>query len=433
MRKLKAIVIKELRDLLRDRTTMVSIIVIPLVMFPLMGLAFAGAQQVVPKTVTVAVLNLDEGHLGGQLIEFLRNSPNIKVVTINETADDYGKLVLKLHYEQGIDELLVIPENFTGLAGDPYKTGQLYYYAYASPGGSYFATSADQVVEAYKQFLIQMRIKTLNETADPPTVLRPFTVSYVSMVGETPVLSPPTLVKAILASQKWTIPVATMIVIMTSMQIVATAVASEKEAKTLETLLSTPISRLSILGGKVISSIVIALISGASYMVGFTIYMGMITGQAMEQKIPAELVERVNAILLGPNMLLGMGVLMVVALITAIAIAVSLSVYAEDVRSAQALVSYVSLLIWIPAMFVMSADPELLPLGYKLALYAVPFTHAFVGVNRIIDGNYMAIGIGIGYMTLFSIIFMYIAARSFTTEKIFTVRLRLFKKRSVSE
>ncbi len=429
MRKLKAMVVKELKDLLRDRTTMISIIVIPLIMFPLMGMAFAGARQVAPQTVTVAVLNLDEGPLGGQLVDYLRNAPQVKVVELNETAEDYGRLVLRLHYERGIDELLVIPRNFSRLAGNPYSTGSLYYYAYASPGGSYFATSADQVVESYKRLLIQMRIKMLNETADPPTVLTPFYVSYVSMVGEKPILSPPTIVKAILASQKWTIPIATMIVIMTSMQIVAAAVASEKEAKTLETLLSTPISRLSILGGKVISSIVIAIVSGASYMVGFTIYMNMVTGQAMERAIPPELVGEVNSILLGPRMMFGMGALMVMALITAIAIAVSLSVYAEDVRSAQALVSYISLLIWIPAMFVMSADPELLPLGYRLALYAVPFTHAFVGVNRIIDGNYTAIAIGVAYMAAFSLAFMYIAAKSFTTEKILTVRLRIFRRR----
>ena len=428
MRKLKAIIVKELLDLFRDRTTLISMVVIPLIIFPLMGMAFSGAREAATQTVRLAVLNLDNGGLGENLVTFLNKSETLNITLVNGSGASPKELVTKLYREEGLNELLIIPENFTKLALDPNATASLTLYSYTSPGGLVVA-SADRFLEAYRSVVVQMRIKELNGTADPSKVLNPFQVRYRSIVSGKVIQSPPTLVRQILASQSWALPIATLIVIMSSMQIIASAVASEKEMKTIETLLSTPISRFSILVGKVISSMVIAIISAASYMVGFGIYMGQITSSSTTVRIPPELVEQVTSIITSPIVIGGSGLLMFMALLTAVSIAVSLSVYAEDARSAQALVSYVGLPLLIPAMIVMSVDPERLPETARMILYAIPFTHAFVGINRLIEGNYMAVVIGILYMLGFSAAFLYIAARSFKSEKILTARFRFFRKK----
>ena len=58
------------------------------------------------------------------------------------------------------------------------------------------------------------------------------------------------------------------------MQIAATSVASEKEEKTLETLLSLPISRFTILFGKLAGSTIVAAVGAIAIIIGFNYYMG---------------------------------------------------------------------------------------------------------------------------------------------------------------
>jgi ABC-2 type transport system permease protein len=121
------------------------------------------------------------------------------------------------------------------------------------------------------------------------------------------------------------------------------------------------------------------------------------------------------------------GVSLFMALLSALALAISLSIFAEDVRGAQALVGPLSMLFIFPMMFTMFTDINALPFPISIILLAIPFTHSMMAANVTFTGNYIgAIG-GIVYMTIFTIIILYIASRLFGTEKILTAKLR-FKR-----
>jgi len=132
--KLIAIIIKELKDLFRDKTTLFTMIVIPLLFFPLIGLAFkTGAETTAQQTLNVAVLNLDSGYnktkMGDSLIAFIKQFNNVNITVINNTNESITRLSRELYENKGINELLVIPRNFTETIYNPNATAKLELYS----------------------------------------------------------------------------------------------------------------------------------------------------------------------------------------------------------------------------------------------------------------------------------------------------------------
>jgi len=74
------------------------------------------------------------------------------------------------------------------------------------------------------------------------------------------------------------IPIVLMLVIILASQMIAASIAGEKENKTLETLLSTPVARGALVTAKMTASGIVALVSAAAYMVGMNSYMGSLIG-----------------------------------------------------------------------------------------------------------------------------------------------------------
>jgi len=118
------------------------------------------------------------------------------------------------------------------------------------------------------------------------------------------------------------------------------------------------------------------------------------------------------------------------ALISALALAISLSIFAEDVRGAQAIVGPLVILFIIPMLFSMFTDIYALPFPLSIILLAIPFTHPMLAANVTFTGNYIGAVGGIIYMAIFTVGVLYIAARLFGTEKILTAKLK-FKRFSL--
>ncbi|GAG77245.1 unnamed protein product, partial [marine sediment metagenome] len=94
----------------------------------------------------------------------------------------------------------------------------------------------------------------------------------VILNGASAQVSPSTVVNFV-TSQVAFIPIILFIVITLAAQLVATAMAAEKENKTLETLLASPISRKSIVAAKLMGAGLISLLIAATYMFGMNSMM----------------------------------------------------------------------------------------------------------------------------------------------------------------
>jgi ABC-2 type transport system permease protein len=235
---------------------------------------------------------------------------------------------------------------------------------------------------------------------------------------------PPEVLRSLFMSQSLGFPMVIMLLLISAMQVAATTISIEKEEKTLETLLTMPISRLGILTGKLVGSVVVAAAGAVASMIGVNYYTISIYSM-----IPTETVNLENLGLtmspLGYGLL---GIVMFVTIVSALALAIVVAVFSENVRSAQSLVGFMNIIFIIPSLVLMFADIEILPYPFQMVLYAIPYTHAILASKAAFMGDYFIMVRSIAYISVFTVAVLYIAAKIFTTEKIVTARIS-FKKR----
>jgi len=421
LKNLFTIVVKEVKELVRDPKIILPMIIIPMIMFPLMGLMIQFSMEVTEEgmgKISVAVMDLD----GEPVAESLTNYLTTLNVTITKIDDSNISSAISYVQDSNVTSLIIIPSGFSQNITEG-RTAELEVYT-PFRGGSIIESISSSAVTAllssFEEALVFQRID--EEFTEPPqTVLNPIDLSEKSIIkGKGADISPQVLFTLII-SQSTIMPVGIMMLLIFAMQLAATAVASEKEEKTLETLLTLPINRVTILAGKLTGSIIVAIVGAIAYLIGFSYYIN-----SFMSVIPTEAGVDLAAIGLAPTLLSYslLGISLFMALLSALALAISLSVFAEDVRGAQALLMPISFLLIAPMVLTMFIDISVLPFPLSIILLAIPFTHPMLAANVAFTGNYLlAIG-GIVYMTIFTIIVLYIAARLFGTEKILTAKLK---------
>jgi ABC-2 type transport system permease protein len=416
------IILKEIKELVRDPKVLLPMIIIPLVMFPLMGFAIQTSVETAGKgigTSSVALIDQDQGSVAQSLEAYLA-AYNFSVTRLDNVPLEQA--LVQVQDSSNITSLIIIPSGFSQNITED-KTGDITIYTPFKGSGIIEATRSSTVkalLSSFEQIILDQRIKQGLPEANATQILNPMHLEDKSIVkGKGADVSPDVLF-SLMMSQSTIMPVGMIMLLVFAMQLAATAVASEKEEKTLETLLTLPINRTMILAGKLTGSIIVALVGAVAYLIGFSYYMNSFMGFA-----PTESVD-LAAIGLAPSLASYsvLGVSLFMALLAALALAISLSVFAEDVRGAQALVGPLSMLFVVPMVFAIFTDINALPFPISLILLAIPFTYPMLAANVSFTGNYVgAIG-GIIYMAIFTIIVLYVAARLFGTEKILTAKLK---------
>jgi ABC-2 type transport system permease protein len=419
------IIIKEVKEMVRDPKILLGMIIVPMLMFPLMGFAVQtsveSAEESIEKT-SIALMNKDQGPVAESLENYLA-AFNFTVTHLDDMPLDQAITQIE---DTNITNLVIIPSGFSQNITEN-GTATLTVYTPFEGGGGIAASTRSAAITSllysFENAIVDQRINEGFPEANSTEILNPILLSEKSIVkGKSADVSPDVLF-GLMMSQSIAMPVGIMTLLIFSMQLASTAVASEKEEKTLETLLTMPINRTTILAGKLTGSIIVAIVGALAYLVGFTYYMNSYTSM-----IPIGTVD-LAAIGLEPTIASYaiMGVSLFMALLSALALAISLSVFADDVRGAQALVGPLFILFIVPMIFSMFTDIYSLPFPLSIILLAIPFTHSMLATNVTFTGNYIgAIG-GIVYMAIFTIIVLYIASRLFGTEKILTAKLKFGK------
>jgi len=428
------LMMKEIKEMLRDPKILVGIVLMPLLMFPVMGSAIGISQTAVEesikeslKSASIAVLDFDGGLAGKSLIGFLVGS-NMTLLEINASSVEEA---LERLQKTNATVLLVIPEGFSNNLTIGLK-GNLEIYAIlksVSVTEAGKASAAGAPVTLYESALVLHMIQQAFPGRDPKTVLDPVGLSHFIVFKGKFIKAPPeALLSGIIMSQSLGFPMVIMLMLIAAMQVAATAIAIEKEEKTLETLLTLPIGRLSILTGKLAGSIVVAGAGAIAALVGVNYYTSsLFSGVASVGTPPIDL----EALGLVPSPLayLLLGVTLFVTIVSALALAICIAVFSENVRSAQTLVSYLILPIVIPSLFLMLADINILPRAVQIVLYAIPYTHSIIAAKAAFTGDYLTMLTSITYISLFTVVILYIAAKIFTTERVVTARISLKRMR----
>lgn len=418
--------IKEIKEMLRDPKILLGMVLMPLIIFPALGIAMNISTTAVEeslKEVSMALMDLDQGPMAENLISSF-DALNVTLTEIEATTVDEA---LKSLQGSNIITLVVIPLGFSQnlTSGDRGELGVYSVIRSLSFSEGSKASVANAPIRAYENLLVYQAIQQAFPDRAPETVLDPIALrSFVVFKGAL-IEAPPEALMGIFMSQSYGFPLVIMLLLISAMQIAATSIAIEKEEKTLETLLTLPVGRLSILIGKLAGSVVVAAAGAIAALIGVNYYTGSIFNIVPTEGLDLEAL----GLALSPTAYLLLGVTMFVTIISALALAICVAVFSENVRSAQSNVGPLNILIVLPSIILMFADIDILPLAIQAVLYAIPYTHSILASKAAFMGDYFTMLRSIAYISLFTMVILYIAAKIFTTEKIVTARISFRKLR----
>jgi ABC-2 type transport system permease protein len=381
------------------------------------------------RTQKIAVLNLDDSPFSEQLIGNLK------------TANFQAEMVKDRDKQKAIDEtkasdinlLLVIPQGF-GQSLETQEIKEIETYSYLrtfSIVGSRSSVIINAVIKAINEYLSNDFIKKKIPDVSPEKVKNPIRSKNFVIVKDRMAEGKAEAVAGFVSSQSLFVPVILMMIIIYASQMVISAIAMEKQNKTLETLLTVPISRTSIVTAKMFASGLVGLISAVIYMFGFRYYMGGFMGdisRAAAADGVTGVIQKLGLAMSTKGFII-LGISLFFAILVALALATILGVLAEDYRSAQSLIMPLIFLVMIPYFLSFFSDPRTLSLPAKILLYAIPFSHPFLTTQNLLLENYSAVLYGILYMLAVFIVLILIAARIFSTDKVLTMKLKFRKKK----
>lgn len=433
---LKALLYKELKELLMEKTILIGVVLMPLLIFPTLGGVFSFTMMEASRTgdigtISLAVNDLDNREYSRFLIEKIREN-NIQLIFIEQSNN------LKELFEKGVAAYLEIPNGFTEKIMSGQKARVYVFYNVKTVKISSLV-SVSKVSEVFSRAYQSLSEKLAEEKGvDLDFLSKPVEeVSNTFYSGSVLNYSPMIIVNTLISSV-YGLPLIALIVVALTATISATSVGLEKEAKTLEILLTLPISRLKILLTKMLASTVIALIGMVSFGVGFGIYLMLAfsrmgdLGVGYSQSESIEASASTTSFILPINFM-GIVILMIsifMAMLLTMSIGILVGVFAEDVRGAQQLVGAATFLPMFPAFFLtafISLDELAFPASVLMMIN--PYTHFFRAIDYVATGRYLEAISATLIIGLFTLIFLTISAWLFSGERLITLKVSLKKKR----
>lgn len=421
---------KELREMLSIST--IIGMVVAMGVFMLLGQVMSGiAEDSQSKAASVHLIDEDNSNLSQACVNTLSKS-GIEVIV--ETPDPSAEGALQ-YKPQGDYDLVVIPKGFEESILNGEKTDVDVYTSLTSLSMSSMMSSSGStaaVAVINETVSAQLLSQSLAEgvTASPDFLKNPVTTGETTFVADKSAEVSANALAGFAMNQSMFVPIVVFILVIFASQMVASAIANEKGDKTLETLLCTPVSRLSVLSAKMCGAGLVSLLMAAVYMLGFSSYMnGMMggSGTGTSQVLGDSL--NTLGISLSVTDYVMLGVQLFLTILIALAISLILGALATDVKSAQTAIMPLMFAMLIPYMMSMFTDIRSFALPLQLLIYAIPFTHTFIANSNLIFDNYPLYFGGLIYQVIFLAVVMFLAVKLFSGDRIFTIRLNFGKKK----
>ena len=355
---------KEMVDSLRDRRTLISMIVIPIVLMPLMTIGLGAlslrlareAQKEVPRVMILG------GSDSPRVVEALKNLP---ALTFAPASDDYARQISNKQLRAAVR----IPADFDAAVASGLPA-RVEIYIYEGEIKSEFAAGRLQsFFQELQQRTIEQRLAARNL---PASFIRPFEVEKQNV-------APPEKVNA--AVFGGLIPYLVILLCLTgAMYPAMDLTAGEKERGTMETILTSPVSRTHLVLGKFLTvltaSIATAALSVASMGLSFRYSKGMLRDLPPEAAAQFHMSVNPMAIVAVFGMVLPIAVLFSAALLT-------ISLFAKSYKEAQSYISPLMIVVILPAVASLLPGVEL---NRRLAM--IPILNTSLVSKEILSGTY---------------------------------------------
>jgi sodium transport system permease protein len=390
---------KELTEALRDRRTLVAMIVVPLILFPLVSVGFGSMAASInnkAKAATTKIMILG-GQDSPQIVAGLKNLEKISIVPLES---DWKNQIINKQLPAAVE----IPAGFEkDLAAQ--KDVAVTIYDYDGELNSDVAVGKIQkYFNDYRDTVVKDRLLARNL---PANTIQPFDIKQQNV-------APPEKSGAALFVGGFIAYIVVFLCFNGGMHPAVDLTAGEKERGTMETILSSPVSRSHLVLGKFLLVLTTALVTAAisvfSMGVSFAIVAAAQKGSAGQ--------DAAFTVHIGLGAALSVLVMALPLAVLFASVLITIASFAKTNKEAQSYIMPLMILVIVPAIAAMLPGMDLTP---KLAI--IPILNVSLLCKELVIGiyhwNYIAI--------IFSSTCVYAAIALFLAVKMFQRESILFR------
>jgi sodium transport system permease protein len=388
---------KELLDTIRDRRTIISMIVVPILLFPLLTLGLSSFMAVMMQKSEaerhkIAFVGKESAPI---LYAMIDTSTKVEIVEI-PFIDSVKQAILN----KDIKAAIIVPEHFQDKV-ESFDSASIQILYNAAETKSDFALSRlKDLVSTYTQQILDTRLMARGMD---PALLKPFKVNEENVAS-----------KEKMGGFVLSMFLPYMIVILSMVGAMYTAIdltAGEKERGTLETILVSPIPRWQLAAGKFLTILTTSVLSTVLAIISMTLTMayGFMAAGPMAGKM---------ALSITPSMIFIILLMMIPTACLFSALLMSISIFAKSYKEAQSYVSPLMTVVILPAMVTFIPGVEL-----NLKLAFVPLVNICLSIKEALIGNINWFYIAIIFLSTL----IYAAFAIFVTHRMFEKESVLFR------
>lgn len=382
------------------------------------------------KETSIALLDLDQTPTSNKIKSILSETDGGISFGIDEITETKEKTeAVKIAKEKNLTNLLLIPSGFEKKLQSGEKAEIEVYSIFKgfSLGATTSSGQIESIVQSLNNSLRDAYFQEILPDKNIDNILNPIEIKNSVVVNDKIQEGDPAMVANLISSQNIFIPMILMLVIVYCGTIMITSMATEKENKTLETLLTMPIKRETIIIGKMAGAAVVGLLMAVVYMFGFNYYFNSMT--VSQEEINKSLSLADFGLVMGPLEYIILGISIFCAILVALALSMLLGVFSESTKSANTMIMPIVILAMIPFFLLMFQDIGEMSSAVRIILYIIPFSHPILASRALLFGEYQTAIFGILYLLVVLGIIISILLKIFNTDKILTAKFSFKKKK----
>lgn len=379
---------KELKDIFRDKKTIITSFLIPILIFPILAFVVgSGTSTFVEgesEPINIAIIREEES----QLSNFLGKDENINIVQSDNPQQALSDLDIKA--------ILKIPKGFDKQISEEEPVNIEILYDVTSSNSDSAMRKLLNIINGYSQNIVQLKLEKLGIN---PQILTPVSIISTPIDNQDKEAGMGVMILSMmlpLMLSVWAavggIPAATDLG------------AGEKERQTLEPLLTTKASRLSLLMGKYFTVVVAAIMGTIAALIGFSIagkvnpdFLGTNVGMSLKSMLV------VGGLCIGLSLVFS-------------ALELAVSFFARSFKEAQTYLSPLTIIVMIPAYFTMYLDGKEIPEYF----FHIPLVNTIAIIKESIVSvfNVQHILIVAGWTLLYIALSLFFTVRMFNKESV---------------
>ncbi len=403
-KKVRKIFFKELLEVYRDKRTLFSTILLPLILYPVIFIGVSSLmtrqnQKMEEETKVIALENFDNyADYDNEELDFVVENIQQKLTSDDKIKIFNGESEIDTLLKDGVIHIIVRLDSIS------FKEPQTYYFEYKYDGSSDKSSLAldkvKSIISDFEKDLIRVRLSKITDLAEDDAYLNPLSQE----AKLTNVASSQQMLGMVVGRL---LPYLLIMLLISGGAVVATdLVAGEKERKTLETLLVSSVSRNEIVMGKFFTIVTASLVNVVINMISMYFSFKLMVGQSGSSMVGAN-------IPLSSFVWVLLSLLPLVCLVSALLLIIS--TYSRNMKEAR---SYESPLIMVAMMLAMVSMFPGFEMNKGLAL--VPIVNISLLFKEImLSGvNLVHFGYTVGSTIILSVIAIIMTIKVFASEKV---------------